>query len=403
MQYTRIMVDLHNRPGNSLDDWLQGCASRREAQHLVRQRRVLTGNHPVEVQAGGASLLNFSSNDYLGLASHPELVKALKDAAEHDGVGSGASALVTGFRSQHYLLEQELAQFLEREKVLLCSSGYLANLAVAASLTGKGDVIIQDKLCHASLIDAARLSEARLLRYAHADTEALQRQLAVQNDGNTLVISDGIFSMDGDTAPLQDMAELCLEHRAWLAVDDAHGIGVCGPGGRGSVAAAGLCTQQVPVLTGTLGKAFGSFGAFVAGSEALINHLINEARSYIYTTAMPPAIAAAARAALRRVIEDDWRREHLQVLIKHFRQGAAKRGLTLMASNSPIQPLIIGDSQSALNLAAHLQQKGFLVVAIRPPTVRKGTARLRITLTAAHQPDQLDALLDAIAAVVSHV
>jgi len=279
------MVDLRNRPGNDLGNWLQGCASKRKAQHLVRQRRVLTGNHPVEVQAGSAALLNFSSNDYLGLASHPELVDSLKEAAEHDGVGSGASALVTGFRSQHHELEQELAQFLEREKALLCSSGYLANLAVATSLTGKGDVIIQDKLCHASLIDAARLSEARLLRYAHADTEALQRQLAVKNDGNTLVISDGVFSMDGDTAPLQDMAELCLKHQAWLAVDDAHGIGVCGPGGRGSVAAAGLCAQQVPVLTGTLGKAFGSFGAFVAGSEALINHLVNEARSYIYTTA----------------------------------------------------------------------------------------------------------------------
>ena len=397
------MVASHNRPGNGLDDWLQGCASRRQAQHLVRQRRVLTGNHPVEVQAGGTSLLNFSSNDYLGLASHPELVSALKDAADSDGVGSGASALVTGFRSQHHKLEQELAQFLEREKVLLCSSGYLANLAVATSLTAKGDVIVQDKLCHASLIEAARLSGARLLRYAHADTEALQRQLDVQNDGNTLVISDGVFSMDGDTAPLQDLAELCLEHRAWLVVDDAHGIGVCGPGGRGSVAAAGLCAQQVPVLTGTLGKAFGCFGAFVAGSEALINHLVNEARSYIYTTAMPPAVAAAARAALRRVIEDDWRREHLQVLIEYFRQGAASRGLTLMPSNSPIQPMIIGDSQSAMDLATGLQQKGFLVVAIRPPTVREGTARLRITLTAAHQTAQIDALLDAISATVSHV
>jgi 8-amino-7-oxononanoate synthase len=397
------MVDLCIRPGNGLDDWLQARAESRQAQHLVRQRQALSGNCPVEVKLGDASLLNFSSNDYLGLASHPELVRALKDATDIDGVGSGASALVTGFRNQHRELEQELAQFLEREKVLLCSSGYLANLAVATSLTAKGDVIVQDKLCHASLIDAARLSGARLLRYAHADSGALQRQLEVQNDGNTLVISDGVFSMDGDTAPLQEMADLCLEHQAWLAIDDAHGIGVCGPGGRGSVAAAGLGAQQVPVLTGTLGKAFGSFGAFIAGSEALINHLVNEARSYIYTTAMPPAIAAAARAALRRVIEDDWRREHLQELIKHFRQGAANRGLTLMPSISPIQPMLIGDSQSALNLAAGLQKKGFLVVAIRPPTVRKGTARLRITLTAAHQTGQIDALLDAIAATVSHV
>jgi len=389
--------------GNSLDHWLETRAAHRKTQHLERQRQALSGNHPVEIQAGNELLLNFSSNDYLGLASHPELTAALKNAADSNGVGSGASALVTGFREEHQLLEMELAEFLQREKVLLCSSGYLANLAVATSLTGKGDAIIQDKLCHASLIDAARLSGARLLRYGHVDMAALGRQLAVPNDGNTLVISDGIFSMDGDTAPLTDMASLCLEHQAWLAVDDAHGIGICGPGGRGSVTAAGLDSAQVPILTGTLGKAFGCFGAFIAGSEKLINHLVNEARSYIYTTAMPPALAASARAALRRVIEDDWRREHLQSLIRHFRQGAASRGLVLMDSDSPIQPMIIGESQATLKLAAHLRQQGFLVIAIRPPTVRRGSSRLRITLTAAHQPAQLDALLDAIAGAATHV
>ena len=397
------MADSQKCSGNNLEHWLQWCALRRQTQYLERERRVLSGNHPVEIQAGSNALLNFSSNDYLGLAAHPELVAALKNAADDNGVGSGASALVTGFREQHQLLEIELAAFLQREKVLLCSSGYLANLAVATSLTGKRDVIIQDKLCHASLIDAARLSEARLLRYTHADMAALKRQLALENEGNTLVVSDGIFSMDGDTAPLTDMAALCQEHQVWLAVDDAHGIGVCGPGGRGSVAAAGLGTSQVPILTGTLGKAFGCFGAFIAGSEALINHLVNEARSYIYTTAMPPALAASARAALRRVIEDDWRREHLQALIRHFREGAAQRGLSLMTSDSPIQPMLIGDSQATLELAARLQQQGFLVIAIRPPTVQKGTARLRITLTAVHQTSQLDALLDAIALAVCHV
>jgi len=397
------MAHSDNCSGNDLDDWLGACASRRSRHHLERQRQVLSGSHPVEIEAGGEKLLNFSSNDYLGLASHPDLVAALGEAAEKYGVGSGASALVSGFREQHHLLEQELAAFLQCEKVLLCSSGYLANLAVATSLTGKGDTIIQDKLCHASLIDAARLSEARLLRYVHADMSALKRQLAVGGNGKTLVVSDGIFSMDGDTAPLQQMAELCMQHQAWMAVDDAHGIGVCGPDGRGSVAAAGLGELHVPVLTGTLGKAFGCFGAFVAGSENLIDHLVNEARSYIYTTAMPPALAASARAALARVIKDEWRREHLQVLIGHFKRGAAERGLELMASDSPIQPMIIGDSQKTLELAARLRQRGFLVVAIRPPTVRKGTSRLRITLTAAHQPDQLDALLDAIADSVNHV
>jgi len=397
------MVDSPKHPGDNLEHWLKGCVSRRQTRHLERHRRVLSGNSAVAIQTGGKSLLNFSSNDYLGLASHPELVAALKDAADSNGVGSGASALVSGFRQQHQLLETELAEFLQREKVLLCSSGYLANLAVATSLTDKGDVIIQDRLCHASLIDGARLSKARLLRYAHADMGALRRQLELKNHGNTLVVSDGVFSMDGDTAPLADLATVCEEHRAWLVVDDAHGIGVCGPGGRGSVAATRLDGQQVPILTGTLGKAFGCFGAFIAGSEALVNHLVNEARSYIYTTAMPPALAAAARAALRRVIKDDWRREHLHSLIRHFKQGAASRGLSLMDSDSPIQPMIIGDSRTTLELAADLQRQGFLVVAIRPPTVPVDTARLRITLSATHQPDQLEALLDAIAVATSHV
>ena len=390
------MVDLPDCKAGPLDQWLDACAVRRQVQHLERHRRVLDGNHPVDIQVDGKRLLNFSSNDYLGLASHPDLVAALKNTADNHGVGSGASALVTGFRAEHQLLEQELAEFLQREKVLLCSSGYLANLAVATSLAGRGDVIIQDKLCHASLIDAAALSGARLSRYSHIDMAALQRRLAKGSNGNTLVVSDGIFSMDGDTAPLKDMVSLCREHQAWLAIDDAHGIGVCGPGGRGSVAAAGLNGLDVPILTGTLGKAFGCFGAFIAGSEKLINHLVNEARSYIYTTAMPPALAASARAALRRVIEDEWRRETLQDLIRHFKQGAASRGLVLMDSDSPIQPMIIGESQAALDLAAHLQQQGFLVVAMRPPTVRKGSSRLRITLTASHQVAQLDALLDAI-------
>jgi len=391
------MIESAGCVSGDLERWLEARAADRQTQHLERHRRVLSGSHPVETRLDGVPLLNFSSNDYLGLAAHPELVAALKAAADGHGVGSGASALVSGFRAEHQLLEQELAAFLQRDKVLLCSSGYLANLAVATSLAGKGDVIIQDRLCHASLIDAARLSGARLSRYTHVDMTALQRRLAAAGEGHTLVVSDGVFSMDGDTAPLNRMAELCSDQRAWLVIDDAHGIGVCGPGGRGSVAAAGLDQRQVPVLTGTLGKAFGCFGAFIAGSAQLIEHLVNEARSYIYTTAMPPALAAAARAALKRVIEDGWRRDHLSNLIGHFREGARRRGLDLMASDSPIQPLLIGASQAALNVAASLQRQGFLVVAMRPPTVRSGTARLRITLNAAHQEAQLDALLDAVA------
>jgi len=384
-------------PAGDLDRWLEACATDRRTNHLERRRRILNGGDAVEIHVDGQPLLNFSSNDYLGLASHPELVGALKSAADANGVGSGASALVTGYREAHRLLERELAEFLQREKVLLCSSGYLANLAVATSLAGRGDEIVQDRLCHASLIDAARLSGARLSRYAHADMEALERRLETQRDGHTLVVSDGVFSMDGDSAPLLQMAGLCRNHGAWLAVDDAHGIGVCGPGGRGSVAAAGLGEDQVPVLTGTLGKAFGCFGAFIAGSEKLVEHLVNEARSYIYTTAMPPALAEAARAALRRVIGDGWRREHLHELIGRFREGAGNRGLDLMPSESPIQPMLIGDSAAALEVAESLKTQGFLVVAMRPPTVRPGTARLRITLSAAHGIDQIDALLDAVA------
>lgn len=390
------------KAGGGLNQWLEKQAAQRQARFLERHRLLLDGNDAVRVNAGGEPLLNFSGNDYLGLASHPELTAAMKRAADQHGVGSGASALVSGYRAQHRLLEEELAEFLQREKVLLCSSGYLANLAVATSLTNKDDVIIQDKLCHASLIDGARLSRARLKRYPHADLEALQRQLANNHGGNTLVVSDGVFSMDGDTAPLAGLSALCLEHGAWLAVDDAHGIGVCGPKGRGSVAAAGLSASEVPVLTGTLGKAFGGFGAFVAGSGALIDHLVNEARSYIYTTAMPPALAAAARAALRRVAGDEWRREHLRALVGHFRQAAAQRGLELMSSDSPIQPLVVGESRATLALAARLRQKGFLVVAIRPPTVPEGTSRLRITLSAAHEFSQLDDLLDAISESIAN-
>jgi len=396
------MTDSPEFLAGAFDRWLEARATDRRAKHLERRRRVLSGSDPVETSVDGQPLLNFSSNDYLGLASHPDLVKALKGAAEAYGVGSGASALVTGYREPHRLLEQELAEFLQREKVLLCSSGYLANLAVATSLAGRGDEIIQDRLCHASLIDAARLSGASLSRFAHADMEALERRLEAAGDGHTLVVSDGVFSMDGDTAPLQRMAELCRDHGAWLAIDDAHGIGVCGPGGRGSVASAGLDERHVPVLTGTLGKAFGCFGAFIAGSGKLVDHLVNDARSYIYTTAMPPALASAARAALRRVIEDQWRREHLQALIGHFREGARRRGLELMASDSPIQPMLIGDSERALEVAASLGQQGFLVVAMRPPTVRPGTARLRITLSAAHKTTQLDSLLDAVAVATGH-
>jgi len=303
---------------------------------------------------------------------------------------------VTGYSPEHQRLETELADFLEREAVLLCSSGYLANLAVATSLAGRGDRIVQDRLCHASLIDAARLSGARLARYAHADVQALRRQLDSEHQGRTLLVSDGVFSMDGDVAPLRDMAELAGRHEALLIVDDAHGIGAIGPGGRGATFEAGLGAREVPVLVGTLGKAFGAFGAFVAGSRALVEHLVNEARSYIFTTALPPALAAAARAALERVRRDEWRRDQLRHLIVRFRAGAVARGIPVSDSDTPIQPLVLRDSARALGVSRALADLGYRVTAIRPPTVPRNTARLRITLSAGHSPEQVDGLLGAL-------
>lgn len=379
-----------------LQSWLaRGAAARRDG-HRERRRRPLQAVDAVRVRDGDLELLNFSGNDYLGLAAEPELAHALEVAAQDEGAGAGASALVTGYRRVHRLLEDELADYLHRDGVLLCSSGYLANLAVAGSLAGRGDRIVQDRLCHASLIDAARLSGAALCRYRHLDMASLDRQLASASASKTLVVTDGVFSMDGDKAPLQQVHRAATAHGAWLVVDDAHGIGVTGPGGRGTVAEAGLGQDQVPVLVGTLGKAFGCAGAFVAGSAELVEHLVNEARTYMFTTAMPPALAAAGLAAVRLARRDAWRRDKLAELIAMFREGARSRGLPLLPSETPIQPLVVGESEIATNLSRRLQERGFLVVAIRPPTVPAGTARLRITLSAAHDTSQLAGLLDSL-------
>lgn len=382
----------------SLGSWLGQAAGRRREQCLERTRRPLHRVDAVRVREGDAVLVNFSSNDYLGLAGHEDLQAALATGAMSAGSGSGASALISGYHPEHRALEQELAGYLEREAALLFSSGYLANLAVATSLAGRGDAIVQDRLCHASLIDAARLSGARLLRYPHLDMDGLRRQLDAVDGQRLLAMTDGIFSMDGDVAPLQRFVAVCADSGAWPVVDDAHGIGVLGPGGRGCVAAAGLGQEEVPVLVGTLGKAFGCAGAFVAGSRPLIDHLVNEARSYLYTTAMPPALAAAGRAALVRVRDDDWRRQHLAGLIGRFREGAAQRGVPLLPSDSPIQPVMAGSADTALRMAEALRRRGFLVVAIRPPTVPRGTSRLRVTLSAAHTQEQVDGLLEAVGA-----
>jgi len=384
-----------------MDDALQPALQQRREQSLYRQRRIVDGPQDVCLSLDGREVLNFCSNDYLGLASHPDVLAAFRKGADQYGVGSGASHLINGHSRAHHALEEELADFLGRPRVLLFSTGYMANLGIITSLVGKGDAILEDRINHASLIDAGLLSGARLQRYLHADADSLhthlQKTLAKNPHGRRLIATDGVFSMDGDLAPLSALAKDAGQHAAWLMVDDAHGLGVIGRQGRGTVDHFQLDNTQVPILMGTLGKAFGTFGAFVAGSEALIETLIQQARSYIYTTALPPAIAAATRTSLNIVRKADDRREKLAALISQFRNGAEQLGLPLMDSTTPIQPLLVGDAKQALVLSETLlEQHHILVSAIRPPTVAEGSARLRITFSANHSEQQVDQLLSAL-------
>jgi 8-amino-7-oxononanoate synthase len=348
--------------------------------------------HPEQVCIGDRCIINFCSNDYLGLRAHSALTKAATESMLQHGFGAGAAHLISGHTIEHAALEVELAEFLGRERALLFSSGYLANLGVMSSLAGRHDRIFADRLNHASLLDGARLAGAHLRRYPHADTQACAALLE-REGGARLLVTDGVFSMDGDIAPVAALAALATQHKAWLVVDDAHGIGVVGAQGRGTLEPAGLDAVAVPVLIGTLGKALGSFGAFVAGGATLIEMLIQRARTYIYTTALPPAVAAATRAALHLVRREPWRREHLAKLIERFRARAGALGLPLANSTTPIQPLIVGENARALALSEALLERGFWISAIRPPTVPQGSARLRVTLSAAHSESQVDALL----------
>jgi 8-amino-7-oxononanoate synthase len=366
----------------------------RRDQHLYRQRRLLESAQQAHIQCNGQTLLNFCSNDYLGLANHPRVITAFQRTAEQHGVGSGASHLVIGHSRVHHELEERLADWVGRPRALLFSTGYMANVGVISSLLERGDTVLQDKLNHASLLDGAGLSRGQLLRYQHNDVAHLQQRLQ-QASGRKLVVTDSVFSMDGDIAPLSQIATQCQQHQAWLMVDDAHGFGVMG-GGHGCLQEYKLDENQVPIYMATLGKAMGSFGAFVAGSEDLIEFLIQTARSYIYTTAMPAAIAAATLTSLDLLEKESWRIAHLQKLIHCFVAGAQARSLPMMASSSAIQPLLVQDAKKALAISEHLLQQGFLVGAIRPPTVPHNTARLRITLTADHSEQDVEQLLDAL-------
>jgi 8-amino-7-oxononanoate synthase len=373
-------------------------------------RRGLRRSRATLRREGGTRLLqadrcwvNFSSNDYLGLASEPALRAAMCTAAAACGTGSGASHLITGHGPEHEALERELAAFTARERALLFSTGYMANLGVVAALAGRGDLVLEDRLDHASLIDAAVLSRAMLSRYAHCDATAAERALArsaAAQDGGArgaLIVTDGVFSMDGDLAPLPALAALARRYEAWLVVDDAHGLGVLGARGGGSLEHFGLGADDVPVLIGTLGKAFGCFGAFAAGDADLIEWLLQRARTSIYTTALPEPVAAATRAALRIVRDEPQRRARLRELTARFRAAAHARGLPLTASATPIQPVIVGDVGRCAAISDRLRDAGYWVTAIRPPTVPEGAARLRVTLSAAHTETEVDGLVEALA------
>jgi len=378
---------------DSLSSQLDGI----KAQGLYRRRRVVEKIHGANAFSDGRPVVNFCSNDYLGLADHPKVMAAFLHGAEIYGVGSGASHLVTGHGPAHHALEEELAEFTRRERALLFSTGYMANVGVIAALAGQGDWIFEDRLNHASLLDGAMLSGAKLKRYAHADAEALRVLMERSPPKERIVITDGVFSMDGDLAPLPELAVVARQAHACLMVDDAHGLGVVGPAGRGVIEHFGMSATDVPVLVGTLGKAFGTFGAFVAGSHDLIEYLIQRCRPYTYTTALPPAVVEATRASLRLVVEETWRREKLRSLVVRFRSGVGQLGLSLMASHTPIQPILLGGNELALQASQSLLESGFLVAAIRPPTVPEGTARLRVTLSAAHEEQDVDRLLEALA------
>lgn len=379
-------------PPVTFETELRQALVQRERERLYRRRPLVESPSAVIVQLEGQKLLSFCSNDYLGLANHPDVVAAFQAAAKDYGVGSGASHLVSGHSVWHHRLEQALADYCGRERVLLFSTGYMANLGIISALLGKRDAIFEDKLNHASLIDAGLSCGAKFSRYQHNNSASLAAKLQASQAHRKLIVTDSVFSMDGDIAPLPELIGLAREHDAVLMIDDAHGFGVLN-GGRGYST---LSQAELPIYMATLGKGLGCFGAFVAGSEALIETLIQFARSYIYTTALPPAVAAASFAALQVMQREAWRQQHLAALISQFKRGVSALGLALMPSDTAIQPIVLGDSATALALSAGLRERGFWVTAIRPPTVPVGSARLRITLSAAHSPAQVDSLINAL-------
>lgn len=379
----------------SFDSFLTRTLNEKKSNELLRARATVTHVDGVNVAVAGhdGPLISFCSNDYLGLSQHPSLIEAAKKTLAEYGAGSGASHLVSGHSEHHKECEKQLADFTGRDAALLFSTGYMANMGVISALLDRNDAVFQDKLNHASLLDAAMLSRATLVRFRHGDVAHLDQLLTQSHAKKKLIAVDGVFSMDGDVAPLRELSKLAKKHNAWLMVDDAHGFGCMGEQGAGCVNSAGLTQDDVPVLMGTLGKAVGSFGAFVAGPQKLIDSLVQLARPYIYTTALPPSVAAATCASLKIIKNTQSLQRNLEKNIAYFKSHAARYNIALMVSDSAIQPVLIGDEKTVLALSHFLKEKGFWVVAIRPPTVPKGTSRLRITLSAAHTTEHIKMLL----------
>ena len=387
-------ISKNNNPGkDNFRHKLEKKLKLRKQQNLFRKRNTLASRQGPVVEIDGHDLINFCSNDYLGLANHQDVISAFKTSADQFGVGSGASSLICGRCNLHQQLEEKLADKTGREAALIFPSGYMANLAVATTFAGRTDGVFLDRLAHASLIDAARLSGGKLYRYQHASHEALEIALKNAPVTEKLVLTDSVFSMDGDKAPIKELITVCKQNDAVLAVDDAHGFAVLGKNGGGLLEENEIAAEDVPILVATFGKALGTSGAFIAADKIIIESLIQFARTYIYTTALAPAIAGATIASLEVLENESWRRETLNELIKHFCSGASALGLNILSSETAIQPLMIGDSENAVRISDKLVDEGILVTAIRPPTVPEGSARLRITLTAAHTKQQVDYLL----------
>jgi 8-amino-7-oxononanoate synthase len=392
MTMASASVPVSDSATSSLEIALHAEQEALRAQGLYRTRHALEGKQAATVAVHGREFVSFASNDYLGLAADPRIVAAVCEGAERFGVGAGASHLLYGHHQAHDAAESALAQFVGYPRALLFSSGYTANLGVVSALCGRGDAIFCDRLNHASLNDGMLLARARFHRYPHHDLERLQHALQTSRARRKLVLSDAVFSMDGDIAPVPQLLSLCERYDAWLLLDDAHGFGVLGEHGAGTLSHYGVKSERI-IYMGTLGKAAGIGGAFVAASRVLIEQLVNRARTYIYTTAPPPLLSHALMTSLDIVRAEDWRRARLAQWIRLF--ASARGGLlgTLTASSTPIQPLVLGDSQTAVAASQRLADAGLLVPAVRPPTVPRGTARLRISLSAAHTIEQVERLL----------